>query len=107
MSARAGITAQTIEQLGLAELFTCVAALIDVARERRIPIAARGSAVSALTGHLLGFSPIDPLAHGLYFEHFVSRARLDVRVLADHLQAFLSWPEAVHPPARELSDRLR
>jgi DNA polymerase III alpha subunit len=87
---------RTIEQLGLAELFTSVAALIEVARQRRIPTAARGSAVSSLVGHLLGFSPIDPVAHGLYFERFVSRARrsppdIDLDVASRRRDELIQW----------------
>jgi error-prone DNA polymerase len=87
---------RTIEQLGLAELFTSVAALIDVARQRGIPIAARGSAVSSLIGHLLGFSAIDPVAHGLYFERFVSRARrsppdIDLDVASQRRDELIQW----------------
>jgi DNA polymerase III alpha subunit len=85
-----------IEQLGLAEFFTSVAALIEVARQRRIPVAARGSAVSSLTGHLLGFSPVDPVAHGLYFERFVSRARrsppdIDLDVASRRRDELIQW----------------
>jgi DNA polymerase III alpha subunit len=66
---------RAIERLGLTDLYASVAALIEAAAARNIPLAARGSAVSSLAGHLLGFSPIDPLAHGLYFERFASAAR--------------------------------
>lgn len=87
---------RSIEQLGLAEFFTCVAALLEAARQRAIPIAARGSAVSSLAGHLLGFSPIDPVAQGLYFERFVSRARrtppdIDLDVASDRRDELIRW----------------
>jgi DNA polymerase III subunit alpha len=87
---------RSIEQLGLAEFFTCVAALIEVARQRRIPIAARGSVVGSLVGHLLGLSPIDPVAHGLYFERFVSRARrnppdIDLDVASRRRDELIQW----------------
>lgn len=65
-----------VRQLGLTELFSSVAALVEAARERSIPVAARGSAVSSLIGHVLGFSRIDPVEHGLYFERFVNAARV-------------------------------
>lgn len=35
------------------------------------------------------------------------KARLPVALVAEHLQAFLSWPEAIHPPARELAGQLK
>jgi error-prone DNA polymerase len=87
---------RVIGQLGLAELYTSVAALIEAAAARGIPIAARGSAVSSLAGHLLGFSPIDPVAHGLYFERFVSAARrtppdVDLDVASRRRDELIEW----------------
>jgi DNA polymerase III alpha subunit len=85
-----------IEQLGLADLYSSVAVLIEAAAARGIPIAARGSAVSSLAGHLLGFSPIDPVAHGLYFERFVSAARrtppdIDLDVASRRRDELIEW----------------
>lgn len=35
------------------------------------------------------------------------RARLDVGLLAEHIHAFLSWPEAIHPPAQDLAEQTK
>lgn len=94
-----------IERLGLTELFMSVALLIDTARERGIPIAARGSAVSSFAGYLLGLSPIDPLAHGLYFERFASSARqspsdIDLDVASRRRDELVEWLLALRGPLR-------
>ncbi|HEU4580640.1 MAG TPA: hypothetical protein VFS67_20425 [Polyangiaceae bacterium] len=61
-----------------------------------IPLAARGSAVSSLVGHLLGFSPVDPLEQGLYFERFASEARrrppdIDLDVASRGREQLVTW----------------
>lgn len=66
---------EAIRALGLTDLVSTISSVCDHARERAIPIAARGSAVSSLVLHSLGVSAIDPVQHGLMFERFVSRAR--------------------------------
>jgi error-prone DNA polymerase len=85
-----------IEALGLAECFTSVAELVEAARARAISLTARGSAVSSLVGHLLGFSPIDPLEQGLYFERFASEARrsppdIDLEVASRRRDELVEW----------------
>lgn len=62
-------------RLGLCEPFLSLAALVADARHSGVLVAARGSAVSSLVGHVLGLSPIDPIAQGLFFERFVSHSR--------------------------------
>ncbi|RJQ80631.1 MAG: DNA polymerase III subunit alpha [Desulfobacteraceae bacterium] len=59
------------ERLGFSGLLLIVADILTFCRERGIPAVARGSAVSSLTLHLLGGSPVDPLALGLLFERFL------------------------------------
>jgi len=85
-----------IHTLGLAQLFAAVAALVLEARRRAIPLMARGSAVSSLVGHLLDFSPVDPLEHGLYFERFASEERrrppdIDLDVASRGRDQLLEW----------------
>jgi pyruvate/2-oxoglutarate dehydrogenase complex dihydrolipoamide dehydrogenase (E3) component len=59
------------------------------------------------TGVLVGASCVGPEADSWGAELALAvRARLDVRLLAQHLQAFLSWPEAIQPAARELAGRM-
>lgn len=64
-----------IADLGLAGYFLTVDEVARLIRGLNIRVAARGSAVSSLVVHALGLSPIDPLAHGLIFERFLSRRR--------------------------------
>lgn len=85
-----------IQELGLGELFGAVAELMGEARRRSIPIAARGSVVSSLVGHLLGFSPVDPIEHGLYFERFASEQRrrppdIDLDVSSRGREQLVDW----------------
>ena len=64
-----------IEQVGLANYFLIVWDLVRFARERRIRCQGRGSAANSLVAYLLTISPIDPLAHHLVFERFLSPER--------------------------------
>ena len=60
------------------------------------------------TGVLIGASAIGPEADSWAAELALAvRARLTVHTLAQALHAFPSWTEAIHPPARELSEELR
>jgi error-prone DNA polymerase len=49
--------------------------IVSFARERGIRCQGRGSAANSLVAYLLGISPIDPLAHHLVFERFLSAER--------------------------------
>lgn len=69
---------ETIERLELGGYFLLVAEIAHAARERRIGVAARGSAVSSLVVYLLGVSAVDPIAEGLVFERFLNALRPDV-----------------------------
>ncbi|MGJ5894707.1 DNA polymerase III subunit alpha [Streptomyces niveiscabiei] len=60
---------------GFAGYFLTVAEVAAQARGLGIRVAARGSAVGSLVVHLLGISPIDPVAHGLLMERFLSVRR--------------------------------
>ena len=57
--------------LGFSGFMLIVADILSHCRQLGIPVAVRGSAVSSLVLHLLGGSPVDPLAHGLLFERFL------------------------------------
>lgn len=87
---------EVIERLGLSASFLFVAELVDAATELGISVSARGSVVSSLVGHLLGFSPVDPLAEGLLFERFVSEARtgtptIDLEVPGERREDLIAW----------------
>jgi dihydrolipoamide dehydrogenase len=59
------------------------------------------------TGVLIGAAAIGPEADSWAAELALAvRARLTVHTLAQALHAFPSWTEAIHPPARELAERI-
>lgn len=61
----------------------------------------------ARTGTLLGAACVGPDADSWGAELALAvRARLDVRLLAEHIRAFPTWSEAIYPAARELVERL-
>jgi error-prone DNA polymerase len=64
-----------IERGGLSNYFLIVADIMRYAREQHIRAQGRGSAANSLVSYLLGISPIDPLAHNLVFERFLSAER--------------------------------
>lgn len=69
-----------IEAGGLANYFLVVWDIVHFAREQGIRCQGRGSAANSLVAYLLDVSPIDPLAHDLVFERFLSDER---RVVPD------------------------
>ncbi|MCI0398545.1 MAG: error-prone DNA polymerase [Chloroflexi bacterium] len=64
-----------IERAGLANYFLIVWDIVRFAREQGIRCQGRGSAANSLVAYLLHISPIDPLAHDLVFERFLSAER--------------------------------
>jgi DNA polymerase III subunit alpha len=66
-----------IDQLGYAPYFLVVADIVRFARQQGVPISPRGSASSSVVAYCLGIHDIDPLAHNLYFERFLSLERHD------------------------------
>jgi error-prone DNA polymerase len=77
-----------IDRAGLAGYFLVVWELVDWARARGIRLQGRGSAAGSLVAYLLGISPVDPLAHGLLFERFLSgdpqvMPDIDIDIAAD------------------------
>lgn len=65
----------TIGHLGFASYFLTVADVVDLVRGMGVRCAARGSGAGSLVNHLLGISGVDPLAHGLIMERFLSPLR--------------------------------
>jgi len=63
---------RVIEQSGLANYFLIVWDIVRFAQEQHIRCQGRGSAANSLVAYLLHISPIDPLAHDLVFERFLS-----------------------------------
>jgi DNA polymerase III alpha subunit len=66
-----------IEALGYADAMLVAHETAEVARERGMPVLARGSAVASLVVHALGWSPVDPLVRGLAFERFLHAHRAE------------------------------
>lgn len=64
-----------IEQAGLANYFLIVWDIVRFARKQGIRCQGRGSAANSLVAYLLHISPIDPIAHDLIFERFLSSER--------------------------------
>ena len=65
----------TVATLGFESYFLTVADITDMAREKDIRVAARGSGAGSLICHLLGISGVDPIEHGLLMERFCSPLR--------------------------------
>jgi error-prone DNA polymerase len=78
--ARARLDAElrTITSLGFATYFLTVAEVIDLARDLKIRVAARGSGAGSLVVHLLGISAVDPMEHGLLMERFLTTLRREL-----------------------------
>ena len=77
VSARDRLEAElaTISTLGFAGYFLTVAEVVDLIKGMNIRVAARGSGAGSLVNHVLGISGVDPLAHGLVMERFLSPLR--------------------------------
>ncbi|HEV2194825.1 MAG TPA: DNA polymerase III subunit alpha [Candidatus Acidoferrum sp.] len=68
---------EVIEHWHLAPYFLLVYDIVEEARRRGIPAAARGSAASSMVTYCLGISRVCPLRWGLYFERFLNEQRGD------------------------------
>jgi error-prone DNA polymerase len=64
-----------IERAGLANYLLIVWDIVCFARSHGIPCQGRGSAANSLVAYLLGISLVDPIAHALVFERFLSDER--------------------------------
>jgi error-prone DNA polymerase len=78
----------TVASLGYESYFLTVADIAQMARDKGIRVAARGSGAGSLICHLLGISGVDPMRHGLLMERFCSPLRaalpdIDIDVESD------------------------
>jgi error-prone DNA polymerase len=85
-----------IERAGLANYFLIVWDIVRYARQHRIRCQGRGSAANSLMAYLLAISPIDPLAHDLVFERFLSDERaalpdIDIDFAADRREEVIQY----------------
>ncbi len=65
-----------ISGLGFAPYFLTVNRVVEMIADLGIRSAARGSGAGCLVNYLLGISGVDPLAHGLLMERFLSPLRV-------------------------------
>lgn len=66
---------QVIDKAGLANYFLIIWDIMRWAKAQGIYCQGRGSAANSLVAYVLGISPVDPLAHDLVFERFLSEER--------------------------------
>ncbi len=64
-----------IGRLGYPAYFLTVAEVVGIVQGMGVRCAARGSGAGSLVNYLLGISDVDPLAHGLVMERFLSPLR--------------------------------
>jgi DNA-directed DNA polymerase III PolC len=64
-----------IEEKGFSPYFLAVDEIASQARAWGLRMVGRGSAANSLVSHCLGFTHVDPLAHGLFFERFLNPER--------------------------------
>ncbi|MGD8793570.1 MAG: DNA polymerase III subunit alpha, partial [Anaerolineae bacterium] len=97
MEARAQLDHElaVVEELGLAGYFLVVWDIVRFARARGIRCQGRGSAANSLVAYVLGITPVDPLAHDLLFERFLSGGRttpdIDVDFAADRREEVIQY----------------
>ncbi|QBI54278.1 DNA polymerase III subunit alpha [Streptomonospora litoralis] len=66
---------EIIERKGFSAYFLTVADIAHRIREQGIRCSIRGSGAGSLVNHLIGISAVDPLAHGLLMERFLTDSR--------------------------------
>ncbi|MBN1876568.1 MAG: DNA polymerase III subunit alpha [Anaerolineae bacterium] len=67
-----------INRYGYAPFFLIVADIVRFARKHDIPVSTRGSVANSLVAYCVGITTVDPIAHNLLFERFLSPEREDV-----------------------------
>jgi DNA polymerase III subunit alpha len=66
-----------IARYGYDPLFLIVADVVRFARQADVPVSTRGSVANSLVAYCTGITTVDPVAHDLLFERFLSPARAD------------------------------
>lgn len=67
----------SIIKYGYTPLFLVVADIVRFAIDAHIPVSTRGSVANSLVAYCTGITTVDPIAHELLFERFLSPARID------------------------------
>ena len=66
-----------IAELGFAPYFLVAREAVEIAREKSIPVAGRGSAANSLVSYCLGLTQPEPFSNRLLFERFLHEHRKD------------------------------
>jgi error-prone DNA polymerase len=87
---------EVIERTQLAEYFLIVWDVCRYAHERGIPAQGRGSAANSVAAYLLDITRVDPIAHNLLFERFLSEEAntmpdIDVDFSTDHREEVIQY----------------
>jgi len=69
-----------VDRCGLAEFFLINWDIVRFCKERRIPAQGRGSAADSIVAYVLDITKVDPIAHDLLFERFLTE---DSRTMPD------------------------
>jgi len=85
-----------LRNLQLSDYVLAVSEITDHVHALGIRIGGRGSAGGSLVAHVLGITPLDPIAYGLFFERFVHAGRgnlpdIDLDLPSDRRDAVLDW----------------
>ena len=67
-----------IKRLGLSGYFLVVWDIMKFARDKGIPAQGRGSAANSLVAYLLNITPVDPIAHNLFFGRFLNEEKTTI-----------------------------
>ena len=87
---------EIIDQAGLAGYFLVVWDIVRFARAQEIRCQGRGSAANSIVAYLLGITAVDPLAHNLLFERFLSSDKftmpdIDIDFAADRREEVIQY----------------
>ena len=66
-----------IAERGFLAYFLVVGDIVAAARAAQVAVVGRGSGASSIVAYVLGITNVDPIAHRLHFERFLSAARAD------------------------------
>ncbi|MGQ0558378.1 MAG: error-prone DNA polymerase [Sphingosinicella sp.] len=85
-----------VDRLGYAPYFLTVNSIVAFARSQGILCQGRGSAANSMICFLLGITSIDPVAHQLLFERFISESRgeppdIDVDFEHERREEVIQW----------------
>lgn len=87
---------EIIQETGLAGYFMIVWDIVRFARQERILARGRGSAANSIVAYLLDITAVDPLAHNLLFERFLTRDShtmpdIDIDFAADRREEVIQY----------------